>query len=192
MAGEAAAGFAIANDLVIPYAVQPEPEEIRHPATLAEAYAYRRLFRPSNAALTPDRHFGLGLERYARATSPLRRYLDLVVHQQLRAFITGGKPLSREQVAERVAAASAMTGAVRRAERLSNLHWKLIWLKRHPGWQGEAVVVALEERKAVVIIPQLALEARIRRSDDLQLDQRVELRLQSVDIPAQTVHFRRL
>ncbi len=114
------------------------------------------------------------------------------MHQQLRALLTGGKPLSREQMSERVAAAGAMSGVIRRAERLSNLHWKLIWLKRHPGWQGEAVVVALEERKAVVIIPQLALETRIRRSDDLQPDQVVTLQVQSVDIPAQTVHFRRL
>ncbi len=192
MAGEAAARFARDNDLVMPYAVQPPPEEIRRPATLAEAYAYRRLFRPSNAALAPDVHFGLGLELYTRATSPLRRYVDLVVHQQLRAHLAGGTPLSREQVSERVAAAGAMSGVIRRAERLSNLHWKLIWLKRHPGWRGEAVVMALEERKAVVIIPQLALETRIRRTDDLQPDQVVTLQVQSVDVPAQTVHFRRL
>ena len=192
MAGEAAARFAVEHDIPIPYAVQPEPEEIRQPATLAEAYAYRRLFRPSNAAMAPDRHFGLGLPLYTRATSPLRRYLDLVVHQQLRAFVTGGALLAREQVSERVAAAGAAGSAVRRAERLSNLHWKLIWLKRHPHWRGEAVVVALEERKAVVIIPQLALEARIRRGDDLQLDQEVKLQVQSVDLPAQLAHFRRL
>jgi len=192
MAGEAAARYSVAHGIAIPFAVQPEPEEIRRPSTMAEAYAYRRLFRPSNAAMSPDRHFGLGLELYARATSPLRRYMDLVVHQQVRAHVTGGMPLGREQVSERVAAASAVGGVIRRSERLSNLHWKLIWLKRHPDWRGEAVVVALEERKAVVIIPQLALEARIRRSDDLQPDRKVMLQVQSVDLPAQAVHFRRL
>ncbi len=192
MAGEAAARFAAERELPIPFVVQPPPEEIRHPATLAEAYAYRRLFKPSNTALAPDRHFGLGLECYARATSPLRRYADLVVHQQLRALVTGGTPLARDQVSERLAAANAVTGAVRRAERLSNLHWKLIWLKRRSGWQGRGVVAALEERKAVVIIPELALEVRIRRSEELQPDQEVTLQLQSVDLPAQAVHFRRL
>ncbi len=192
MAGEAAARYALKHGIAIPFAVQPEPEEIRRPQTLAEAYAYRRLFRPSNAALSPDRHFGLGLELYARATSPLRRYMDLVVHQQLRAHVTRGTPLSRAAVGERVAAAQAAGGAIRRAERLANLHWKLIWLKRHPQWRGEAVVVALEERKAVVIIPQLALEARIRRSEDLLPDQRLALTVQAVDVPAQSVHFRRI
>ena len=192
MAGEAAARYATQHDIPIPYAVQPEPQEIRTPASMAEAYAYRRLFKPSNAALSPDCHFGLGLECYARTTSPLRRYVDLLVHQQLRAQVTGGSLLSREQLGERMSAASAMSGVIRRAERLSNLHWKLIWLKRQPQWQGEGRIVALEDRKAVVIIPQLALETRIRRSEEMQLDQVITLRVQEVDIPGQTAYFRRL
>ncbi len=192
MAGEAAARYATQHDTPIPYAVQPEPQEIRTPASMAEAYAYRRLFKPSNAALSPDCHFGLGLECYARTTSPLRRYVDLLVHQQLRAQVTGGSLLSREQLGERMSAASAMSGVIRRAERLSNLHWKLIWLKRQPQWQGEGRIVALEDRKAVVIIPQLALETRIRRSEEMQLDQVITLRVQEVDIPGQTAYFRRL
>ena len=192
MAGEAAARFAEQHDIIIPYAVQPEPSEIRRPESMSEAYAYRRLFKPSNAALNPGRHFGLGLDYYARTTSPLRRYADLVVHQQLRAFVTGNTPLDKDKVAERMAEASAVTGIIRRAERLSNLHWKLIWLKEQGNWQGEAVIMALEERKAVVMIPQLALESRIRRSGDMQPDQQITLQVQDVDIPSQSVYFRKL
>ena len=192
MAGEAAARFAEANDISIPYAVQPEPQEIRQPRTMSESHAYRRLFKPSNAAMSAGRHFGLGLDYYARATSPLRRYMDLVVHQQLRAFVTGATPLPKDRVTERVAEAGAVGGVIRRAERLSNLHWKLIWLKEQQGWQGEAVILALEERKAVVMIPSLALEARIRRTDDMQPDQTIRLQVQEVDVPAQEVYFRRI
>ena len=191
MAGEAAARFARQHEIAIPYAIQPEPSEIRRPQSMSEAYAYRRLFKPSNAALTPGRHFGLGLDYYARATSPLRRYVDLLVHQQLRAFVTGNAPLAREEIGESIAQASAVSGVIRRAERLSNLHWKLIYLKEHGGWRGDAVVIALEERKAVVMIPELALESRIRRSEDMQLDQRIRLQVQEVDIPAQSVYFRK-
>ncbi len=192
MAGEAAARFAQAHEIPIPYAVQPEPQEIRQPAGMAEAFAYRRLFKPSAAALTPGRHFGLGLDSYARATSPLRRYVDLVVHQQLRRFVTGKAPMDQAEVSERVAAAGAVTGVIRRAERLSNQHWKLIYLKRNRDWQGEAVILGLEDRKAVVMIPELALESRIRRSDDMVLDQTLKLKLQDVDITTQTAYFRRV
>lgn len=190
MAGEAAARFAQQQAVAIPYALQPPPDEVRQPQTIVEMYAYRRLFKPSRASLTPDAHFGLGLPIYARATSPLRRYADLVVHQQLRSVVTAREPLSADEVLARTAGLDAAGALIRKAERLSNLHWKLVYLSRHPAWQGEAVVVALEERKAVVIVPELALETRIRRSPDYALGQTLRLAVREVDVPAQAVFFR--
>ena len=157
---------------------------------MSAAYAYRRLFKPSTASLTQGRHFGLGLDYYARATSPLRRYADLVVHQQLRAHALGEKPLDSDQVSTRIAEASAASGTIRRSERLSNQHWKSVFLQRQEKWRGDAVIVALDERKAVVMVPELALESRIRRKEGMQLDQTVLLEVREVDLPAQTVYFR--
>lgn len=190
MAGEAAACFAVAHAVPIPFATQPAPDEVRQPASLSGMYAYRRLFKPSRVSLDPEPHFGLGLERYARATSPLRRYADLLAHQQLRAFVTDGAVASRDQLAERLVALDGAGAIIRRAERLSNLHWKLVHLERTPGWQGSGVVVALEERKAVVMIPSLGMETRVRRTDAMQLDQAVTLSLQQVDLPLQEASFR--
>ena len=190
MAGEAAARFAEANAVAIPYAMQPVPDEIRQPQGMAEMYAYRRLFKPSRTSLEPASHFGLGLDVYARATSPLRRYADLIVHQQLRAFVLDKAPLSSEQVLERSALLDAASATIRRAERLSNLHWKLVHLNRNPGWQGEAVAVAVEERKTALIVPELALETRIRSSPGHVAGQTLRLGLREVDVPAQSVYFR--
>ena len=190
MAGEAVAIFAEQNSIPIPHAMQPEPEEIRQPQSLSEMYAYRRLFKPSNTVLHPEPHFGLGLQRYARSTSPLRRYADLLVHQQLRAFVTGREPLSREQLTEHVAGVDMLGSRVRRAERQSNLHWKLVHLSRHPDWEGEAIVAALEERKAVLVIPELAMEVKMRLHESFALDAPVRLKLREIDLPAQDVFFR--
>lgn len=190
MAGEAAARYAEAEGIAIPYATQASPEEIRQPQTMSEAYAYRRLFKPSTASLVQGKHFGLGLDYYARATSPLRRYADLVVHQQLRAHTLGQKPLDSDQVSARIAEASAASGTVRRSERLSNQHWKSVFLQRRGKWRGDAVIVALDERKAVVMIPELALESRIRRKEGMQLDQTIRLEAREVDLPGRTVYFR--
>jgi exoribonuclease-2 len=189
MAGEAAARYAQANTIPIPYATQPQPDEIRQPTGLAEMYAYRRLFKPSRASLEPGPHFGLGLDIYARATSPLRRYADLIVHQQLRAAASGRDVGSVDDLLERTTGLEAAGAVIRKAERLSNLHWKLVYLNRHPDWQGDAVVVALEERKAVVIIPDLALETRIRLSPEWGLGQQLRLTLREVDVPGQVAYF---
>lgn len=190
MAGEAAGRFAEHNAISIPYAMQPVPDEIRQPRLMSEMYGYRRLFKPSRVTLSPEPHFGLGLDVYARATSPLRRYADLLVHQQIRAFLGGEAPLSKEDLAERVALLGSAGATVRKAERQSNQHWKLVFLDRQPKWRGEGIVLALEERKAVVVIPSLGLETKVRRSDDLRLDQTVEMQLQSVDLAALDVVFR--
>lgn len=190
MAGEAAARFAEAQGIPIPYAIQASPDEIRHPQSMSEAFAYRRLFKPSTASLTHGKHFGLGLDYYARATSPLRRYVDLVVHQQLRAQVQGKTPLDSDQVSTRIAEAAAASGTIRRSERLSNQHWKRIFLQRHEKWQGDAIIVAMDERKAVVMIPELALESRIRRKEGMQLNQQIRLEVREVDVPGQTVYFR--
>ena len=190
MAGEAVAIFAGQNDIPIPHAMQPEPEEIRQPAKLSEMYAYRRLFKPSNTVLHAEPHFGLGLERYARSTSPLRRYADLLVHQQLRAFVTGKPFMDRETLAERIAGIDMLGAKVRRTERQSNLHWKLVYLSRHPEWEGDAIVMALEERKAVLVIPELAMEVKVRLHESFALDQPVRLKVRELDLATQDVYFR--
>jgi exoribonuclease-2 len=190
MAGEAAARFCTERGLPIPYATQPPPEQIQHPAGMAAMYAYRRQFKPSRTGIEPSPHFGLGLDAYARATSPLRRYADLLVHQQIRALLRGGAPLTAEQVSARAGEADQAGIAVRRTERLSNQHWKLVYLSRHRGWRGEGVAVEQGERKTTVIVPELALETKIRVRQDLALDQRVQLAVAEVDLPELDCRFR--
>jgi exoribonuclease-2 len=189
MAGEAAARFAQTRQIAIPYVMQPPPDEIRQPQGMPEMHAYRRLFKPSRVVSAAEPHFGLGLDVYARATSPLRRYSDLLVHQQLRAHLAGKETLDAENLQMRSAALDVVGATVRRAERLSNQHWKLVHLARHPEWRGEGVIVALEERKSTVIVPEFALETRIRRSPDHALGQTIGLAVREVDVPGQTVFF---
>jgi exoribonuclease II len=97
---------------------------------LASMYARRRRFKPTRLSSAPDRHAGLGLPLYTRATSPLRRYSDLLVHQQIRAELTGRGGLSEDEVNARVAEAEVAAASVRRGERLSNQHWKHVFCAR--------------------------------------------------------------
>ncbi|WP_089724978.1 RNB domain-containing ribonuclease [Candidatus Thiosymbion oneisti] len=190
MAGEAAAGFCLEREIPIPFATQAAPDKVEQPADLAAMYAYRRRFKPTRLTGNPEPHFGLGLARYTRATSPLRRYSDLLVHQQIRAWLAGSQLLDTQQVTKRTAEAEIAAATVRRAERLSNQHWKLVYLRANSRWRGEGVLVDKGERKAVVLIPELAMEARVRLRGDPELNSRVRLIPQEVDLPDLTCYFR--
>lgn len=190
MAGEAAARFALDLDIAFPFATQPPPDVVETPQGMAAMFAHRKRFKRSQMKVAPEPHAGLGLEVYAQATSPLRRYLDLVVHQQLRAFLRGERPLNAEEVLARVGSTEAMTGNMRAAERLSNRHWTLVYLLQNPDWEGEGVLVEKRGPRGTVIIPALGLDARIPLSGDPPLDTVFPLRCTGVNLPELVASFR--
>jgi exoribonuclease-2 len=191
MAGEAAARFALEHDLPFPFATQEMAETPdREPVGLAAMYALRRSLRPRQYRGQPGPHGGLGLEVYTQVTSPLRRYLDLVAHQQLRAFLRGGERLDAQALVTRVGAAETAAAGVRRAERLSRLHWTLVYLQRHPGWRGEGVLVEKRLPRGTVLIPDLALEARVKVAEDVAPDSVVPLRLTGIELPEREAYFK--
>jgi exoribonuclease-2 len=130
------------------------------------------------------------METYTQATSPLRRYLDLVVHQQLRAYLRDEDLLDSNQIIERVGATEAVSGNVRRAERLSRQHWILVYLLQHPDWHGEGIVVERRGQQTTVLIPQLVLDAHLQLRRDLPLNSMVQVVLRDVDLPQLAAHFR--
>jgi len=189
MAGVAAAEFCLEREIPIPFATQPVPDKLEQPTDLAAMYAYRRRLKPTRLSGDPGLHFGLGLTHYARATSPLRRYSDLLVHQQIRAWLTGRERLDKQQITVRTAEAETAAAAVRRSERLSNQHWKLVYLRAEAHWRGEGVLVDKGEHKSVVLIPELALEVRVRLRGDPALNSRLRLTPREIDLPELTGHF---
>jgi exoribonuclease-2 len=189
MAGEAAARFALSRELPMPYTSQEAPDGTCATGDLAAMYACRRQMRPSSVRSSPSPHAGLGLDVYCRATSPLRRYLDLVVHQQIRAVLSGGKPLSAEEITNRIGASEAVTGSVSKLERLSNLHWTLVYLKQNPGWTGTGIAVEKRDRGYTFLLPEIGMETRVNLSRKIDLNEEILLKIAGLDIPNLTAHF---
>ena len=190
LAGEAAARLALERDIPFAFATQEPPEAGERPEGLAGMFALRRTLTRSQQRSVPGPHAGLGLPIYAQATSPLRRYLDLVVHQQLRAHLRGEALLDAQEVLERVGAADAVTGSVRQAERLARQHWTLVYLMQHPDWQGEGVLVEKRGPRGKMLIPELSFEAQVHLRDDLPLNSRLTLAVSEVVLPELVGHFR--
>jgi exoribonuclease-2 len=190
MAGEAVARFAVERGLPFPFTTQVPPDSYERPESLADMFAVRRTLKRSQQTSIPAPHAGLGLDVYARATSPLRRYLDLVVHQQLRAYLRGEETLGEQDVLERVGAAEAVTGSARLAERQARRHWTLVYLLQHPEWRGEGVVVERRGARSTVLIPALSLEVQMPLGEDIPLDTTVSLISTGVNLSELEASFR--
>ncbi|MBO5752414.1 MAG: RNB domain-containing ribonuclease, partial [Proteobacteria bacterium] len=99
LANSLAADFCAEHHIPALYRLQPPPVNMPTeaelealPNDLMRAYAMRRCMQPASSSMTPGFHAGLGLPRYLQATSPLRRYADLLCHYQLESWFETGEP----------------------------------------------------------------------------------------------------
>jgi exoribonuclease-2 len=186
LGGEALARWAFEKRIPFPFYSQEAPAEAGEAASgegLSAQFARRRLMRGGITGPTPGAHRGLGLPFYAQATSPLRRYQDLLGHMQVRAFLEGRELLPTDEVMRRCALAQAASAATRTAERSSELHWTLAWLLQNPGWEGEGVIVGSFQGSSQVYIPALGLETRMKLGSGRSLDEKLGLKVVRIDLP---------
>ena len=188
LAGYAAAHLALREGLPFPFATQEAPSHRVEGEGLAAMWAQRKTLKRAQLKAVPAPHRGLGLPLYAQVTSPLRRYLDLVAHQQLRAWLKGERPLSQGEVLERVGAAEAVADLVREGERRSKLHWTLLYLMEK-GYEGPGVLVERRGGQGVFLLPELGLTAQVALSGPLTLNVEVRLRFLEADLPALEARF---
>ncbi|MCL2093678.1 MAG: ribonuclease catalytic domain-containing protein [Treponema sp.] len=196
-AGEGAAAWALQQQLAFPFISQEAgelPEE--RLGGLAGAFQIRRSMRARSLSAKPGVHWGLGLDAYTQVTSPLRRYTDLLCHQQIRARLGQGayrdiKPLDEEEVLLRAAAAEAAAAARVRCERASRTHWMGVYLAQSAGSEQSYPGIILDKRgpRGTVMIPPLGLETQVSLRGGGEPNQELSLKLGAIRIPEGEISF---
>lgn len=193
LAGEGAARFAFKNQIPFMFISQEAPD---FPDSLPEGWAGQfariKCMRKRSVGITPAPHAGLGVSFYSQVTSPLRRYGDLISHEQLRAFIDGRHLIAKDDMLERVAAGDAASIAAKKASRQSDTHWKLVYLLQNPDSEYEAFCIDRRGNDALFLIPSLDMQATLHNCSDVKLNDAAVLKMSKVDIPEQKVDFSRI
>jgi exoribonuclease-2 len=150
--------------------------------------------RPRSISVKPVVHWGLGLDEYTQVTSPLRRYTDLLCHQQIRAWLAGnegrgGEPLGEEEILLRVSAAEAAASATSRAERASRAHWLAVYLSGMKDAVWDAVIFDRKGNRGTAIIPALGIETQLSLRGNEEPNDTISLRLVSAKIPEAETGF---
>lgn len=192
LAGEGAARFAFKNSIPFPFVSQESPDI---PQDIPDGYAgqfrLRKCMRKRTVSLTPSQHAGLGVGMYSQVTSPLRRYGDLISHEQLRAFLCGRELIDKATMLLRMSEGDAAAIATHKAERQSNMHWTLVYLLQNPGWTGSAICVDRQPKQSVFLIPALGLETVLAGVSDVALNDTITVKPVTIDIPLLEVTFAR-
>ena len=97
--------------------------------TRLQRYRLMRRFTPAAISVTPTPHVGLGVDAYIQATSPLRRYPDLVMQRQISHFLTVGEPVySEEDISHVAKRAEVQMRELSRIEDQRRRYWFLKYL----------------------------------------------------------------
>ena len=190
LAGEGAAHFAFENNIAFPYVSQEAPDipQTLPPGLAGEFKTVKSMHRRS-VGVTPAAHAGIGIGMYSQVTSPLRRYSDLIAHQQLRAFLDGRELIDKNTMLERISAGDEAAIVCKKVERKSNMHWTLVYLLQNPDWTGEAVFVEQKGNLCVFMIPSLAQQTTLVPSKPLNLNDTITVKASNIDISSQNVVF---
>lgn len=190
LAGEGAAYFAFKNRIPFPYVSQEAPDIPNNIEDgLAGQFRLLKCMHKRSVGITPAMHSGLGLAMYSQVTSPLRRYGDLVAHEQIRCFLDGRQLLDKDEMLERISQGDAASIAAKKASRFSEIHWKLIYLLQNPEWTGNAICIEKKGTDGIFMIPSLAMQTLIKGVADIQLNQEITVRSANIDIPTQAIDF---
>ena len=116
----AAARWAADHRVPIIYRVQP---------TIGGDFAAQR----PRLSLHPEFHAGVGLDYYAQVSSPIRRYMDLVLQRQLLAALAEPPSVAyqADELLKLLANAEAADAEGKELERRAKRYWTLRYLERH-------------------------------------------------------------
>lgn len=173
LANSLAARFLVERGLPAIYRSQPEPREpIRkeEPKSLLELWQDRRRLSRVVMDLAPQPHWGLGLPYYTFASSPIRRYLDLVSHRQILAAVSDTRlPYGQEDLEKilTLIEPAMRRGGLLKARRLR--YWLLKYLAGRVGGKMEALVLESLPNRYRLMFPQLLLEVFLAAPASLRL-----------------------
>ena len=190
LAGAVAARFGVEHGLPLPFRSQL-PADLPSPAQLdalqegaVRFAAIKRCLSRGLMGTSAAPHFSLGLPAYAQATSPIRRYGDLVVQRQIQAQLSGATPLSDDALQELV---NSFDGAVREGIAISRedqRHWQQVWFEAHSNEQWQADFLRWlrpQDRLGLVRIEALAMDLAAECPQNAQPGEALLLRVQQVD-----------
>ncbi len=189
VANRMAAKYTHQRDIPFIYRIQksPELEKKKLKSLLSEQYnplktgRLLRAINPAKLSLEPDIHSGIGHQKYAQITAPLRRYRDLVNQRQLRAALKKeDPPYGSQKLLEIKSTVSRKETKIRHIQAQKKREYLLKYLDKNKDREYKAVV--LEERKEGyrVELSEVLLKGILRTRNSYEPGERIKVGIEKI------------
>ena len=189
MANWIMARFLRDNGLPAIFRSQPDPKERlykRNEGTLFQNWMQRRRLNRFVLGTAPERHSGLGLDAYITATSPIRKYFDLITQRQIRAALGLEAPYTADAINALMQQLEEPMAAVSRIQHNRHYYWILRYLEGRVGEKTEAIVLQRRRNAYQVLLTEYMVEC------DMPLDAGRALKPEAViEVTLQNVNARK-
>ena len=179
--------FAMDHRIPLLYRSQDGPSE-RLPAEgldyLYYVFKQRRKLTPLTISAEPKKHSGLGVDVYTQASSPIRRYFDLLVQRQLRSFLVGGTACySYEELEQKRLALESTLRDVEKMNRNRTRYWLYKYLLQHVGEKLPAMVLDVMRNRSRLLLADLLLVVEMKKENGQEFSegQKIQVRIKKSD-----------
>jgi len=145
------------------YRSQGKPQEIvvgEGTDDLFLNYLQRRYLSRAELSIEPKPHSGLGMNAYTTWTSPIRRYMDLVIQRQLKSMVQDKPPIytpeDLDPIISRITIGQSRTLQIKKEW---TRYWVLKYFERQQIKFVDALVLNQGRRTYNLLIPDYLLEA---------------------------------
>ena len=137
--------------------------------TLYQNWMQRRFLSRFALGSSPDKHSGLGLNAYVTATSPIRKYFDLVTQRQIRALLGLEQPYTSDEIDRMIHLLELPMRNVARTQFGRHRYWLLKYLEHQIGRKEEAIVLTKRRNDYQILLSSYMTECDLPGSSGFAL-----------------------
>ena len=168
------------------YRSQTAPRERLYKGTegsLFQNCMQRKLLSRFVLSPKPEHHSGLGLDAYVTATSPIRKYFDLVTQRQIRAVLGLDVPYTIKEIDNIIQMLQAPMSCVSKIQFNRHRYWLLKYLEKRIGQKEEAIVLYKKRNTYQILISEYMIECDLPSSSgiDLKPEDLIQITIQHVN-----------
>ncbi|MFP4255228.1 MAG: ribonuclease catalytic domain-containing protein [Desulfobacterales bacterium] len=137
--------------------------------TMFQNWMQRRMLSRVVLGTSAEPHSGLGLDAYTTATSPIRKYFDLITQRQVRACFGMEEPLNGPEIEELMQQLQNPLSRARLVQNRRLRYWILKYLEGRIGTKAEAIVLDKRRDCHTILLPDYLMEAKLPVSGGITL-----------------------